>query len=93
MQSFDWWAIRWGRLSSELSNGVLLGYRLIYYLSYYGGVEVTGEKQKVQLRFDNLTFYYKAKNMLNYAVYNVTVVGFTVAGYGPGREYQASKVI
>ena len=93
MVSIDWWAVGWRPINSEYINGILLGYRLIYYMSYYGGVEVVGEKQTVVLFFDNVTLYYKAKNMQNYGVYNVSVVGYTAAGYGPGNEYEASTIL
>ncbi|XP_065669705.1 uncharacterized protein LOC105849170 isoform X5 [Hydra vulgaris] len=89
MQSISWWSVSWKPIPSEFINGILLGYRLIYYLSYQSGVEISGEKTKISLDFDIYTRYYKQKDLLNYAIYSVSVAGFTAAGSGPAPEYQA----
>ncbi|XP_065669702.1 uncharacterized protein LOC105844513 isoform X3 [Hydra vulgaris] len=89
MQSISWWSVSWKPIPSEFINGILLGYRLIYYLSYQSGVEISGEKTKITLDFDIYTRYYKQRDLLNYAIYSVSVAGFTAAGSGPAPEYQA----
>ncbi|XP_065669709.1 uncharacterized protein LOC105850908 isoform X4 [Hydra vulgaris] len=89
MQSISWWSVSWKPIPSEFVNGILLGYRLIYYLSYQSGVEISGEKTKITLDFDIYTRYYKQRDLLNYAIYSVSVAGFTAAGSGPAPEYQA----
>ncbi|XP_047125709.1 uncharacterized protein LOC105850908 isoform X2 [Hydra vulgaris] len=89
MQSTSWWSVSWRPIPTEYVNGVLLGYRLIYYLSYRSGVEISGEKTKIVLDFDIYTRYYKQRDLLNYAIYSVSVAGFTAAGSGPAPEYQA----
>ncbi|XP_065685087.1 uncharacterized protein LOC105844513 isoform X2 [Hydra vulgaris] len=89
MQSISWWSVSWKPIPSEFVNGILRGYRLVYYLSYQSGVEISGEKTKISLDFDIYTRYYKQKDLLNYAIYSVSVAGFTAAGSGPAPEYQA----
>ncbi|XP_047125711.1 uncharacterized protein LOC105849170 isoform X2 [Hydra vulgaris] len=89
MQSTSWWSVSWKPIPTEYVNGVLLGYRLIYYLSYQSGVEISGEKIKTVLNFDIYTRYYKQRDLLNYAIYSVSVAGFTAAGSGPAPVYQA----
>ncbi|XP_047125702.1 uncharacterized protein LOC101241605 isoform X1 [Hydra vulgaris] len=89
MQSISWWSVSWGPIPSEYVNGILLGYQLVYYLSYQSGVEISGEKTKITLVFDIYTRYYKQRNLLNYAIYSVSVAGFTATGSGPAPEYQA----
>ena len=90
-ESTSWWSVSWGTIPEEHTNGILLGYRLIYYLSFRSDIEVGGEKMKKMFEFDIFTFYYKVTNLVNYATYNVTVTGFTQAGNGPAPEYFASK--
>ncbi|XP_065669649.1 uncharacterized protein LOC101238067 isoform X5 [Hydra vulgaris] len=89
MQSSDWWSISWDPIPVENTNGVLLGYRLIYYMNYRSGQEITGEKLKYTIEFDPFTHYYKQTNLLNYAIYNFSIVGFTTAGSSPAQEFQA----
>ena len=93
MESVSWFSVSWGEIPKEKANGILLGYRLIYYMSFRAGLEVGGEKIKTEHEFDIFTFYYKVTNLLNYAIYNVTVTGYTQAGNGPAPEYFASKLI
>ena len=93
MQSMSWWSVSWGPIPSAFVNGILLGYRLVYYLSYQSGVEISGEKTKITIDLDKYTLYYKQKDVLNYAVYNVSVAGFTATGSGPAPEYQASQCL
>ena len=90
MESVSWWSVSWGSIPDEHTHGILLGYRLIYYISLISGLEVPGEKIKEQHEFDVFTFYYKVTKLLNFAVYNVTVTGFTQAGDGPAPEKFAS---
>ena len=42
MQAVDWWSISWGSLPSDKINGILRGYRLVYYMSYKSGIPVAG---------------------------------------------------
>ena len=93
MQAVDWWSISWGSLPSDKINGILRGYRLVYYMSYKSGIPVAGEPKRIVYDFDKFTFYFKASKLLNYATYNVTVTGYTTAGNGPTPEKFASKVI
>ena len=81
----------WNPIPQQFVNGILRGYRLVYYLSYQSGMEISGEKKKVVLDFDKFTLYYKQRDILNYAVYSISVAAFTVTGSGPAPEYQASQ--
>ena len=92
-QSVDWWSVEWRALPRDKIHGILRGYRLIYYMSYRSDVPVGGEIKPVVIEFDKFTFYYKVKNLVNYATYNVTVTGYTNAGNGPTPEIFASKVM
>ncbi|XP_065685065.1 uncharacterized protein LOC105845853 isoform X1 [Hydra vulgaris] len=89
MQSSDWWSILWDSIPTENVNGILLGYRLTYYMSYRSGEEIFGERLKYTIVFDPFTRYHKQTNLLNYAIYNFSIVGFTSAGSSPAYEYQA----
>ena len=91
MRSVDRWSVSWDPIPAEYANGVLLGYRLTYYLNYRSGEEISGEKIKNVVEFDRFTRYYEQKYLLNYAIYNLSVAGFTSAGSGPAQEYQASE--
>ena len=91
MQSVDWWSVTWGKLPRDKINGILRGYRLIYYMSYRSEIPVAGEPKEIVHDFDKFTFYFKATNLVNYATYNVTVTGYTNAGNGPTPETFASK--
>ena len=91
MQAVDWWSVTWGSLPTDKINGILRGYRLIYYMSYRSEISVAGEPKRIIHDFDKFTFYYKASKLVNYATYNVTVTGYTNAGNGPGPEKFASK--
>ena len=90
-QSVDWWSVEWRALPRDKIHGILRGYRLIYYMSYRSDVPVGGEIKPVVIEFDKFTFYYKVKNLVNYATYNVTVTGYTNAGNGPTPEIFASR--
>ena len=90
-QSIDWWSVTWGPLPKDKINGILRGYRLMYYMSYRSDIPIGGEQDPIIIDFDKFTFYYKATKLVNYATYNVTVTGFTNAGNGPTPEYYASK--
>jgi len=89
MQSVDWWSIRWGKLPQDNINGILKGYRLIYYMSYRSDIPVGGEVKPIVIDFDKFTFYHKVVKLVNYATYNVTVTGYTNAGNGPTPQYYA----
>ncbi|XP_065669654.1 uncharacterized protein LOC100199700 isoform X3 [Hydra vulgaris] len=89
MQSSDWWSILWDSIPAEKVNGILLGYRLTYYMSYRSGEEIFGERIKYTIVFDPFTRYHKQTNLLNYAIYNFSIAGFTSAGSSPAYEYQA----
>ena len=91
MQSVDWWSVKWGRLPKDKIHGILKGYRLIYYMSYRSDIPIGGEVKPTVIEFDNVTFYYEARDLVNYATYNVTVTGYTNAGNGPAPEVFASK--
>ena len=91
MQSVDWWSVKWGRLPKDKIHGILRGYRLIYYMSYRSDIPIGGEVKPVVIEMDNFTFYYEARDLVNYATYNVTVTGYTNAGIGPAPEVFASK--
>lgn len=81
----------WGRIPSDKVNGVLRGYRLIYYLSYVSDVAIGGEIETTVKEFDINTFHYKVKNLSSYQTYNVSVTAFTNAGNGPAPEHYASE--
>jgi len=70
-------------------NGILRGYRLMYYMSARSDITIGGETVRFEKDFDVFTFYYKATKLVNYATYKVTVTGFTNAGNGPAPEYYA----
>ena len=89
--SVTWWSVTWGRMPSGKVNGVLRGYRLIYYLSYVSDVAIGGEIEKIVKEFDINTFHYKVKNLGSYQTYNVSVTAFTNAGNSPAPEYYASE--
>ena len=93
MLAVDWWSVTWGSLPRDKINGILRGYRLIYYMSYRSEVPVAGEPKRIVHDFDKFTFYFKASKLVNYATYNVTVTGYTNAGNGPTPEKFASKMI
>ena len=86
-----WWSVTWGKMPSDKVNGVLRGYRLIYYLSYVSDVAIGGEIETIVKEFDINTFYHKVKNLSSYQTYNVSVTAFTNAGNGPALEHYASE--
>ena len=90
MVSTDWFSVRWGKIPEEYVNGILRGYRLTYYLSYRASLPIGGELEKMQQDFNIYTFYYKVAGLVNYAVYNVSIAGFTNAGNGVSEEFFAS---
>ena len=92
MLSVDWWSVKWGRLPKDKVHGILKGYRLIYYMSFRSDILIGGEIKPVVIEFDNVTFYYKARNLVHYATYNVSVTSYTNAGNGPSPEVYASKL-
>ena len=55
-------------------------------------IPIGGEIKPIVIEFDNATFYYKARNLVHYATYNVSVTGYTNAGNGPHPEVYASKL-
>ena len=91
MQHINWWALSWGVIPADQVNGILLGYRLSYYMSYKAGSYHSGEIKRTIKKFDIYTFYYKVVGLINYATYTVTLSAYTVAGEGPVDEYFASK--
>ena len=93
MVSTEWFSVRWGKIPEEYVNGILRGYRLIYYLSYRASLPIGGELEKIQQDFNIYTYYYKVTGLVNYAVYNVSIAGFTSAGDGVSEEFFASKYI
>ena len=60
-------------------------------MSYRSDIPIGGEVKPIVIEFDNVTFYYEARDLVNYATYNVTVTGYTNAGNGPAPEVFASK--
>ena len=93
MVSISWWSVSWSEIPEDYANGILLGYRLTYYLAFRSGLESGGERINSEHEFDIFTFYYKATKLLNYAVYNIRITSFTKPGNGPVVEYSASKFI
>ena len=91
MTSTGWFYVTWGEIPDEFVNGILRGYRLTYYLSYRANLPIGGEVVKIQHDFGIHTFAYKVTGLLNYAVYNVSIAGFTNAGDGFSEEFFASK--
>ena len=86
LQSLKWWAVSWNPIPDDLVNGVLLGYRITYQMTYKSGSLQGGELKGGSEVVDALTYYYRAhKDIENYATYQVTVAGFTVAGDGPSE--------
>ena len=93
MVSTEWFSVRWGKIPDDYVNGILRGYRLTYYLSYRASLPIGGELVKMQQDFSIFTFYYKVTGLVNYAVYNVSIAGFTNAGDGVSEEFYASKYL
>ena len=93
MVSTEWFSVRWGKIPDDYVNGILRGYRLTYYLSYRASLPIGGELVKMQQDFSIFTFYYKVTGLVNYAVYNVSITGFTNAGDGVSEEFYASKYL
>ena len=93
MVSTEWFSVRWGKIPEEYVNGILRGYRLTYYLSYRASLPIGGELKKMQQDFNIYTYHYKVTGLVNYAVYNVSIAGFTNAGNGVSEEFFASKYL
>lgn len=85
-QHIGWWAVSWGPIPPEFINGILLGYRVTYYISKISGKDIGGEIERNVIEVNNLTFFQKVTGLKNYATYAVTIAGFTIAGDGPSEE-------
>ena len=90
MRDISWFSVSWGRIPNERVNGILLGYKLTVSMHMESGREVMGATT-FEKTFDIFTFYYKMKNLVNYATYHVKVMGFTAAGDGPCPNLPASE--
>ena len=90
-QHVHWWNISWNGIPADYVNGILLGYRLTYYMSYRSGKLLGGEHIKTIIEVNNLTFYYKVSGLVNYATYDVTIAGYTIAGEGPSEVKMTGK--
>ena len=66
---------------------------ILHYLSYRASLPIGGELKKMQQDFNIYTYYYKVTGLVNYAVYNVSIAGFTNAGNGVSEEFFASKYL
>ena len=62
-------------------------------MTYKSGRLQGGELKGGSDTVDALTYFYKAeKDIENYATYEVTVAGFTVAGDGPSEKKIVGKI-